>query len=81
MNAREFQDALADLFEQLLAAREDHDDPLADLADELSAEIVDVRTYREAGVLTTDRGLVIECADGAELQITIVHSRDGGEDD
>ncbi|MDX2277745.1 MAG: hypothetical protein NW206_20020 [Hyphomonadaceae bacterium] len=31
--------------------------------------------YEEAGVLTTDRGLVIRTRSGAEFQVTIVRSR------
>ena len=34
-----------------------------------------VRTYEEAGVLTRDRGLVIQLPGGDEFQLTIVQSR------
>lgn len=34
-----------------------------------------VRTFDEAGVMTTDRGLVVEFVDGTQVQITIVRSR------
>ena len=34
-----------------------------------------VETYDEAGVLTTNAGLVVELTDGSEFQITIVRSR------
>lgn len=34
-----------------------------------------VRTFAEAGVLTYDKGLVIELPDGTEFQLTIVQSR------
>lgn len=32
-------------------------------------------SYREDGVLTTNRGVVLQMADGTEFQITIVQSR------
>ena len=38
-------------------------------------EVEHVRTFEEAGVLTQNAGLVIETADGSELQVTIVRSR------
>lgn len=34
-----------------------------------------VRTFEEAGVLTRDRGLVIQLPGGDEFQLTIVQSR------
>ena len=34
-----------------------------------------VRTYREAGVMTYDKGLVITTPDGSEFQLTIIRSR------
>jgi len=36
-----------------------------------------IKTYEEAGVLTTDPGLVVTMDDGAEFQVTIVQSREG----
>lgn len=36
--------------------------------------IADVRTYRDAGVLTYDPGLVVSFDDGREYQVTIVQS-------
>ncbi len=38
-------------------------------------EIRRVQTYEEAGIMTTDRGLVVRTEDGSEFQITIVRSR------
>jgi hypothetical protein len=74
MNARKLQDLLRDLLEELLIARDDADDPLADLADRTD-EIRQICSFDDAGVLTTDKGLVIECDDGSEYQVTIVRSR------
>ena len=34
-----------------------------------------VRSFRDAGLLTLDEGLVITTADGSEFQLTIVRSR------
>lgn len=34
-----------------------------------------IRTFEDAGVLTTDRGLVLRLSNGQEFQITIVQSR------
>ncbi len=73
MNARELQDLLRDLLEEVLLARDDEDDPLAELA-EGAGDIRQICTYDEAGILTTDKGLVIECEGGAEYQVTIVKS-------
>lgn len=62
--SEDLTDALADL----LAAEE--------LAIELSPEpLTCVSTFRDAGVLTTNDGLVLTFADGSEFQLTIVRSR------
>lgn len=37
--------------------------------------IRDVRTFREAGVLSTNEGLVVRTEDGSEFHLTIVKSR------
>lgn len=74
MNARELQDTLREVLEELLFARDAADDPLADLAD-LTDGIRQIASFDDTGVLTTDKGLVIECEDGAEFQLTIVRSK------
>ncbi len=38
-------------------------------------------TFEEVGLLTSNRGLVVRMADGAEFQVTIVRSRRGRRDD
>ncbi len=43
--------------------------------DDTSLESCTVRTYEEAGILTRDRGLVIQLPGGDEFQLTIVQSR------
>ena len=74
MNARKLQDQLRDLLEAALFARNDVDDPAAELAEHV-AGIRQIATYDDVGMLTRDKGLVIEAADGAEFQLTIVESR------
>ena len=37
-------------------------------------EDVDVRTYSEVGMLTTDAGFVVRTQDGDEFQVTVVPS-------
>lgn len=74
MNARELQDLLRDLLEELIFARDDEDDPLADLA-ERTEGIRQIATYEDVGMMTTDKGFVVECDDGAEFQVSIVQSK------
>lgn len=68
MSESEFADALSGVIQ---AAAEFGDEiPEADrFAD------VDVRTFVEAGLLTNNRGLVIELQDGSSYQVTIVRDR------
>lgn len=40
-----------------------------------SADIINIRTFEEAGVLTSNKGLVISIEGGREFQLTIVQSR------
>ncbi|MBQ8708816.1 MAG: hypothetical protein IJ523_12070 [Succinivibrionaceae bacterium] len=42
---------------------------------EINWENLRVRTFAEAGVLTYNKGLVLELPDGTEFQLTIVQSR------
>lgn len=51
---------------------------LKDLIDEHSSELdaeIAADTFRDAGVLTMNKGLVIRKEDGSEFQLTIVKSR------
>lgn len=73
MNASEFQDLLRNVLEQVIDAREDADDPLADLAMDLEG-VRSVCTFDDRGLLTRNNGLVIEFEDGTEFQVTIVQS-------
>jgi len=73
MNDHEFQDALKTLLDEIACMDADDLDQF-DLPQDLG-EVEHVRTFEEAGVLTQNAGLVIETADGSELQVTIVRSR------
>ena len=42
---------------------------------DLPEVVADVVTFRDAGVLTNERGLVLKLADGSEFQVTIVQSK------
>jgi len=79
MNSRQLQDGLRELLEDVLFARDDRDDPVHELADHLQ-EIRQVATYEDVGILTSDKGLVVETYDGGEFQLTIVQSRAGTDD-
>ena len=46
-----------------------------------AAEVRRVATYQETGVLTNDRGLVVTFDDGSEIQVTLVLSRRGRNDE
>ena len=74
MNARRLQDRLRDLLETVLFARDDRDDPAGELTEYVEG-IRRINTYEEVGMLTRDKGLVIETDDGAEYQLTIIESR------
>ena len=43
--------------------------------DEAAPEIARVQTFEEAGLLTSNRGVVVRTANGSTFQITIVQSR------
>jgi hypothetical protein len=74
MNARELQDALRDLLEEIMFARDDEDSELAELAENIS-EIENISTYDDVGMLTMSKGLVITTKDGDEFQLSIVRSK------
>jgi DNA-directed RNA polymerase subunit L len=85
MTASDLQDALVNLFETLGDARdeiegEDDDITLADHLRDIASDfegVAKARSYQRDQVLTTDAGLTIRTAGGAEFQITIVQSRRG----
>ena len=73
MDEHQMQTALNDLFAELIL-QADCDEYDENLPAEFS-DIDMVRTYDEAGILTTNRGLVLRMKDGAEFQLTLVKSR------
>jgi hypothetical protein len=68
---------------ELAAEAEDEDgEPTDEDAEQLIADALydaeglrSIQTFRDAGVMTNNRGLVINTADGSEFQLTIVRSR------
>jgi hypothetical protein len=79
MNDRSFQDILLDVFKSI-EHREIDDDNLREIVlDKLP--IVRTCTFHERGVLTRNKGLIVELANGDEFQITIVQSERGVEDE
>ena len=85
MTAEELQTTLINAIETLAEARdeiadENDDGTLADYLRDMvdDAEgVTDAVTFRDAGLLTGNAGVVIRLANGAEFQITIVQSRVG----
>lgn len=75
-STEELQDALLELLESVAALDAGDRDEIPTIDDETLEpfEGVDVETYRSAGVLTRDQGLVLRF-DDAYFQITIVRSR------
>ena len=79
MTEAELQNALRDIVEGLIAARpyqvpealEVFDDPLSDIADRTEG-MRTIRTFDDVGMMTSDKGLVIECNDGSAFQVSIV---------
>ena len=74
MRDHALQNLLREVFEELDAALDDADHPLADLAGDFGS-VRRICTFDEAQVLTSDPGLVIEFDDGSEFHLTIQHSR------
>ena len=73
MNDTELQDALKTLLEEL-SEMDAEDFERFDVPGELG-QVDRISTFEEAGVMTTDTGLVITTTDGHEFQLTIVQSR------
>jgi len=70
VNEHDLERLIADALNEAAAGfAEDANGP--DGIEELNA----IRTYAEAGVMTTNAGLVLYLEDGSEFQVTIVQSR------
>jgi hypothetical protein len=52
-------------------------DPRGDLTDESgeSVEVLSAVSFEDAGLLTSNRGVVVRLADGSEYQVTVTRSR------
>ena len=59
MDEREIRELLADML----------------LDDENGAEVRNVETFQDAGLMTSAEGLVVRMEDGQEFQLTIVRSK------
>jgi hypothetical protein len=46
-----------------------------EFADQLRAQIEEVLSYEDAGVMSSNTGLVLRMADGSEFQIRVIQSR------
>lgn len=68
MNEFKIQETLEDF---LNAAAYDTDCEVVDIANVDRLEDCSVKTFREAGLLTNDNGLVVRTKDGEEFVITI----------
>lgn len=77
MTERDMQDELVRRFEEACDERES----LVDMDDEDHGVFVErVRTFDDGGLLTRNAGVVLKLSNGDEFQLTIVQSREGGED-
>ncbi|MCR9292065.1 MAG: hypothetical protein NXI32_05050 [bacterium] len=68
------EEKLQNLLRDLMSAEEIglNEDDVNDLAGELQGK---ARTFSDHGVLTNNKGIVVEFEDGSEFQITIVQSK------
>lgn len=73
MNETEMERALYDLLAAVTIADFD-DEPEITVPDEL-VDLDMVRTFDEAGLLTSNKGLILRTKSGVEFQIAIVKSR------
>lgn len=64
MNTEEFAAALEDILDDL--------DPERDV---LYDDVTRVRSFEQAGVLTTDQGCVVTMRGGTEFHVTVVRSK------
>lgn len=64
----EISDEMIEQYLRDLIEAEESDERIAD-------QIHSATSYEDAGILTTDRGIVLRMADGSEYQITIVQRR------
>ena len=73
MNEQTMQTVLNAMISDAILAADEGDEEI--MVPEEAAEIELVSTFEEAGVLTTNKGLVVRMKDRREFQITIVQSR------
>ena len=68
-----YQNTLKELLEQMMWMGTDELNTFG-LPDQID-NISNVSTFEEAGILTTDAGIVIDLVNGQQLQVTIIRSR------
>lgn len=73
MNDQTIQSYLNAIVENAILAADEGDEEM--MVPDEAAGIESVRSYRDAGMMTRNAGLVIRTKDGHEYQITIVQSR------
>lgn len=68
MDEKEMQDALIGLIE---------DEAMADFftCEGAATDVRDIESFKDAGVLTNNAGIVLRLMDGSEYQITVIKSR------
>jgi hypothetical protein len=74
MNAQRIQELLHGLLDEI-ACMDEEDMDNAGLSDTAILSEASVSTFGEAGLLTSDAGIVLRLEDGTEFQLTIVQSR------
>jgi len=70
MNEEEFANELKDIIDLATDA-----DVMEEIDVEPVLQVVSIRSFDEAALLTSDKGLVIRLKDGQEFQVTIKRSR------
>lgn len=78
-----FQTGLVELFNDLASSDKGDLDGGMDAFVDIVGEVSDVSTFKEMGVLTCNKGVVVTMENGSEFQVTIVKSYSGktGPDD
>jgi hypothetical protein len=66
----------AQLAETIVELVESYEESGADALGEPELEGVEVKTFRDAALMTTDDGVVVTLRDGSEFQVSIVQSKE-----
>ena len=74
MNDQTVQDLLHELLDIAIESQNARDGEMGEAPD-TAFQITRTKTFEDAMILTSDKGLVITAEDGSEYQITIVKSK------